>query len=226
MSMVLLLLLSFYQGDTPPETEEESMNKVSYILGHQLGNGIHQQKVEVSIDHILEGLTDGLQGKGKYDQAQMTQIMRDLQNKLRAKAMEERNKQGGVNQATADKFLAENKTKEGVVTLPSGLQYQIMRPGTGEKPASPETKVKVHYLGTRLSGEKFDSSYDKGTPVTFALNGVIKGWTEGVQLMKLGAKWKFFVPPSLGYGANPRPGGTIQANDLLIFEIELLEIMP
>jgi len=226
MSMVLLLMLSFYQGDTPPETEEQAQQKVSYILGHQLGNAIHQQKVEVSLDHVLEGLTDGLQGKAKFDQAQMTQIMRELQNKLRAKAMEESKRAGAVNQAAADKFLAENKTKPGVVTLPSGLQYQILSEGTGEKPASAETKVKVHYSGTLINGDKFDSSYDRGEPATFALNGVIKGWTEGLQLMKKGAKWKLFVPPDLGYGASARPGGKIGANALLIFEVELIEILP
>ncbi|MDB4121425.1 FKBP-type peptidyl-prolyl cis-trans isomerase, partial [bacterium] len=128
------------------------------------------------------------------------------------------------NKEAGEKFLAENKTKEGVQTTASGLQYSVLKEGTGEKPTT-ASKVKVHYHGTLIDGTVFDSSVDKGEPAEFGVTQVIKGWTEGLQLMNVGAKYKFFVPSSLAYGANPRPGGVIKPNATLIFDVELLEIV-
>ena len=126
--------------------------------------------------------------------------------------------------AAGEKFLEENKTKEGVITTDSGLQYIVMNEGSGEKPVA-ASKVKVHYHGTLVDGTIFDSSVDRGTPSEFFANQVIKGWTEGLQLMSVGSKYKFFVPQELGYGATPRAGGKIKPFDVLVFEVELLEIV-
>ncbi|MDJ0838108.1 MAG: FKBP-type peptidyl-prolyl cis-trans isomerase [Acidobacteriota bacterium] len=229
MNVLLLMLTVFlfheHQSHGPDLDDPEFMNKVSYILGWQLGDGAKQQGVDLlSIDHVMDGLSDGLAGKGKYDQNELRKIMTDFQTKLRARATEMRNRKATKNAAIAKEFLEKNKSVSGVMTTESGLQYMVMTPGTGEKPADATTRVKVHYKGTLLDGQEFDSSYKRNQPATFALNGVIKGWTEGLQLMQVGAKYKFWIPPELGYGPNPRPG-IIQPNSLLVFEVELLEIM-
>ena len=231
MNVLLLMSVFFFQDPAaaaakgPSIDDPEFMNKVSYVLGFQLGDGAKQQGIELlSVDHVMDGLNDGLAGKKKYQDAEMQAIMRDFQTKLRAYATEMRNREGIKNAAAAKVFLEKNKSVAGVMTTESGLQYQVMTPGTGEKPADATTRVKVHYRGSLLDGQEFDSSFKKNKPIEFALNGVIKGWTEGVQLMKVGAKYKFWVPPELGYGPNPRPG-IIKANSLLVFEVELVEIV-
>jgi FKBP-type peptidyl-prolyl cis-trans isomerase FklB len=126
--------------------------------------------------------------------------------------------------AAGEQFLEENKSKDGVITTESGLQYMVMKEGDGEKPVA-TSKVKVHYHGTLIDGTVFDSSVDRGTPSEFFANQVIKGWTEGLQLMSVGSKFKFFIPQDLGYGATPRGGGKIKPFDVLVFEVELLEIV-
>jgi FKBP-type peptidyl-prolyl cis-trans isomerase FkpA len=141
--------------------------------------------------------------------------------KRRVEAEQERQSMGSINSAEGDKFLLENRTKEGVQLTDSGLQYQVVVMGDGAKPAATDT-VTVHYRGTLLNGEEFDSSYSRNEPTTFQLNQVIPGWTEGVQLMPLGSKFKFFIPPDLAYG--PNGGGPIGPNATLIFEVELLGI--
>ena len=120
-------------------------------------------------------------------------------------------------------FLEDNKTKEGVVTLPSGLQYIVMKEGDGPQPQLTD-KVTTHYHGTLIDGRVFDSSVDRGEPISFPVNGVIPGWTEALQLMKVGSKWKLFIPSELAYGENPRPGGVIEPNMVLVFEVELISI--
>jgi len=227
MNTAMMMLLCFFQQGAAPDTETEAeyIQKVSYVLGYQLGNGLHSESVEVSFDHILEGLTDGMQGKGKYSPDEMKKVMQKFQQDIRAKGIERRNREAVENQKVADDFLAANKAEPGVMVTDSGLQYKVMEEGSGPKPEGPTTKVKVHYRGTLIDGTEFDSSYSRNQPATFALNGVIKGWTEGVQLMPVGSKFKFFIPPELAYGRNPRPGGPIGPNMALIFDIELLEIV-
>lgn len=127
------------------------------------------------------------------------------------------------NLLAGQKYLEDNKNNEGVITLPSGLQYKVITEGTGAIPG-PTDKVKTHYHGTLIDGTVFDSSVDRGEPISFGVNGVIKGWTEALQLMPVGSKWKLFVPADLAYGANPRPGGVIKPNMALIFDVELLDI--
>jgi len=148
-----------------------------------------------------------------------------LQAELRKKGEEKMLVQGEANKKEGDTFLAENKTKEGVVALPSGLQYKILKEGTGPKPAATDTVV-CQYKGTLLDNTEFDSSYKRGQAATFPVSGVIKGWTEALQLMPVGSKWQLFIPPDLAYGARGGPGGGIGPNATLVFEVELVSIQP
>jgi FKBP-type peptidyl-prolyl cis-trans isomerase len=151
--------------------------------------------------------------------------MTALQVDLRKKQEEKMQVLGDANRKAGEAFLAENKTKDGVVTLPSGLQYKILKEGTGPKPAATDTVV-CNYKGTLLDNTEFDSSYKRGQPATFPVGGVIKGWTEALQLMPVGSKWELFIPSELAYGARGGPGGGIGPNATLVFEVELMSIQP
>jgi FKBP-type peptidyl-prolyl cis-trans isomerase FklB len=198
-------------------------DKASYAIGMNIGKGLHKDSVDVDPAILLRGLKDGMAG-GKTlltdDEAKsaMVAIQADLRKKQEAKMAVV----GDANKKEGDEFLAENKTKEGVVTLPSGLQYKILKQGTGAKPSATDSVV-CNYKGTLIDNTEFDSSYKRGQPATFPVGQVIKGWTEVLQLMPVGSKWQVFVPSDLAYG--PRaPGGAIGPNATLIFEIELLSI--
>ena len=198
-------------------------DKASYAIGMNIGKGLHKDSVDVDPAILLRGLKDGMAG-GKTlltdDEAKtaMVAIQADLRKRQEAKMAVV----GDANKKEGDEFLAQNKTKEGVVTLPSGLQYKILKEGTGPKPSASDSVV-CNYKGTLIDNTEFDSSYKRGQPATFPVGQVIKGWTEVLQLMPVGSKWQVFVPSDLAYG--PRaPGGTIGPNATLIFEIELLSI--
>jgi FKBP-type peptidyl-prolyl cis-trans isomerase FklB len=198
-------------------------DKASYAIGMNIGKGLHKDSVDVDPAILLRGLKDGMAG-GKTlltdDEAKsaMVAIQADLRKKQEAKMAIA----GDANKKEGDEFLAQNKTKEGVVTLPSGLQYKILKQGTGAKPSASDSVV-CNYKGTLIDNTEFDSSYKRGQPATFPVGQVIKGWTEVLQLMPVGSKWQVFVPSDLAYG--PRaPGGAIGPNATLIFEIELLSI--
>ena len=194
-------------------------DSTSYALGADLGENLKRQNVEIDYDVFMAGLTDGMEtGLIKLDQKQRRDVMATLQTKLREKADSE----GKNNLKLADEFLKKNKIKENVKETPTGLQYRIINEGDGASPKR-EDKVKVHYVGKLMDGTEFDSSRKRGQPSEFGLMQVIKGWTEGLQLMKLGAKYEFFIHPKIAYGSRPRP--TIPANSLLIFEVELLDII-
>jgi FKBP-type peptidyl-prolyl cis-trans isomerase FklB len=196
--------------------------KFSYALGMNIGTGMKRQDLAVDPSVLARGLKDSLAG-GKTlmteDEARATlkQVQDDMRQKMQAKMQEE----AGTNKKKGEAFLAENKTKEGVVTLPSGLQYKILKEGTGPKPTSSDSVV-CNYKGTLIDGQEFDSSYKRGQPATFPVTGVIKGWTEALQLMPVGSKWQLFVPSDLAYGDQGRPG--IAPGDTLIFEVELMSI--
>jgi FKBP-type peptidyl-prolyl cis-trans isomerase FklB len=198
-------------------------DKFSYALGMSLGANMHKQSVEVDADILAQGLKAALAG-GKTlmteDEAK-TAIM-EVQNDLRKKQVEKMQALGEANKKEGDAFLAANKGKEGVVTLPSGLQYKILKEGTGAKPTANDTVV-CNYRGTLINGTEFDSSAKHGQPATFPVSGVIKGWTEALQLMPVGSKWQLFIPSSLAY-AERGAGGDIGPNATLIFEVELLSI--
>ena len=169
----------------------------------------------------MAGMTDAmLDGElVKLDQKQRRSVMASLQQRIRDKAKEE----GETNLKKADEFLAKNKKENSdIKETPTGLQYRVLREGNGDSPVA-EDRVKVHYAGKLIDGTQFDSSYERGDPTEFGLNQVIKGWTEGLQLMKVGAKYEFFIHPKIAYGSRPRP--TIPANSVLIFEVELLDIV-
>ena len=198
--------------------------KASYAIGMNWGTGLHRQGIDVDSAALIQGMKDALAG-GKTllteDEARaaLMQLQKEMQEKQQAKAAQE----GEANKKEGDAFLAANKTKEGVVTLPSGLQYKILKEGTGPKPTASDSVV-CNYKGTLINGTEFDSSYKRGEPATFPVTGVIKGWTEALQLMPVGSKWQLFIPPDLAYGPRGTPGGPIGPNATLIFEVELISI--
>ena len=196
-------------------------DSTSYALGADLGSNLKQQAVEIDYDVFMAGLTDAMMDGDlvKLDQKKRREVMASLQKSIRDQAKRE----GEVNLKKADEFLDKNKAENpDVKETPTGLQYRVLREGDGDSPVA-EDKVKVHYSGRLIDGTEFDSSYKRGDPTEFGLNQVIKGWTEGLQLMKVGAKYEFFIHPNIAYGARPRP--TIPANSVLIFEVELLDIV-
>jgi FKBP-type peptidyl-prolyl cis-trans isomerase FklB len=205
-----------------PLTLKTSKDKFSYALGMKMGANLHKQSVPVDPAILARGLKDALAG-GKTlltdDEAQAA-IM-EVQNGIREKQKEKMQEAGASNKKEGDAFLAANKGKEGVVTLPSGLQYKVLKSGTGPKPAASDT-VSCNYRGTFINGTEFDSSYKGGQAVSFPVSGVIKGWTEALQLMPVGSKWQLFIPSDLAYGESGRPG--IEPNSTLIFEVELVSI--
>jgi len=198
-------------------------DKFSYALGMNYGTMFAKQEVDVDIDALVKGLKDAQAGKTLLTEEQMRQVLMDAQRQMAEKRETKRKADAEVNKQKADEFLAANKSKEGVTALPSGLQYKVLTPGSGPKPASNDT-VSVHYKGTLIDGTEFDSSYKRGQPATFGLNGVIKGWTEGVGLMSPGAKYELYIPPDMAYGEMGRPN--IPPNSLLVFQVELLSNAP
>lgn len=199
------------------------VDKVSYIIGTQIARNFKSQDIEVNLDSLLWGLKDGMAGKEPVlTQEEMQQIYTNFQQQMMAKQAAKRAKEAAENLTKGKAFLDQNKTKEGVKVLPSGLQYKVIKEGTGKIPSA-EDRVKTHYQGTLLDGTEFDSSYKRNQPAEFAVNGVIKGWTEALQLMKEGAKWELYIPADLAYGERGRPG--IPPNSVLIFQIELLEVV-
>ncbi len=204
-------------------TLKTQKDKVSYALGMNLGTNLQKQSVEVDPTIVLRGLKDALAGgKMLETEDEARAALTQLQTEVRNKQQEKMKVAGETNKKESVELLAANKTKEGVVTLPSGLQYKIMTEGTGPKPAATDTVV-CNYRGTLLSGAEFDSSYKRGQPASFPVNGVIKGWTEALQLMPVGSKWQLFVPSELGYG-DRGAGADIGPGATLIFEVELLSI--
>jgi FKBP-type peptidyl-prolyl cis-trans isomerase FklB len=198
-------------------------DKFSYALGMNLGTNLHKQSVPVDPNILLRGLKDALAGgKTALTEDQARAALVEVQNEMRKKQQEEMHAAGEASKKEGDAFLAANKAKEGVVTLPSGLQYKILTQGTGPKPTATDSVV-CNYRGTLINGTEFDSSYKRGEPATFPVSGVIKGWTEALQLMPVGSKWQLFVPSDLAYGERS-PGPEIAPDSTLIFEVELLSI--
>ncbi len=201
-------------------------DKASYAIGLNIGKSMHKDSVDVDTSILLRGLKDGLAGaKPLMTDDEARAAMVTLQTDLRKKQEEKMLVQGDANKKEGEAFLAENKTKDGVVTLPSGLQYKILTEGAGPKPTATDTVV-CNYKGTLIDNTEFDSSYKHGQPATFPVSGVIKGWTEALQLMPVGSKWQLFIPSELAYGARGGPGGGIGPNATLVFEVELMSIQP
>lgn len=196
----------------------------SYTVGYEVGRNLQEQETQFNLEALFQGIEDVLlENQPLLDQTERQQAMAALQEQLRERFADERAVTGKNNKAEGEAFLAENKTREGVVTLPSGLQYLVLREGNGPKPEATD-RVSVHYIGSFLDGTEFNNSYTGGDPAIFSVNRVIAGWTEALQLMKVGAKWKLWLPPELAYGEAGQ-GTQIGSNATLVFEVELLTIL-
>lgn len=209
-----------------PSTDQQ---KQAYSVGTQIGSSVKRNidqiaSVEESfdIDMFLQGLEDAVKETQQLPADELSKISSQFHQDFSAKFRARQTAEASENLGAGKDFLADNAKRTGVVQTESGLQYRILQEGGGAKPAATDT-VKVHYTGTLIDGTKFDSSVDRGEPAQFPLNGVITGWTEGLQLMQEGAKYEFFIPPELAYGATPR--STIPANSTLVFEVELIEVI-
>lgn len=207
-----------FAADAPKEQKD----KISYSIGVDIGRNLKRSEIEINADQLKQGLNDAIGGGTLLlTDAEMQQTMQAFQTDMQAKMTKKRAEAGEKNKAEGEAFLATNKAKEGVKTLPSGLQYQVITEGKGEKPKSTDS-VKTNYRGTLINGTEFDSSYKRNEPAVFPVTGVIPGWTEALQLMPVGSKWRLFVPANLAYGENgPREIGP---NSTLLFEVELLGI--
>jgi FKBP-type peptidyl-prolyl cis-trans isomerase FklB len=213
------LALPLFGQEKSPQLKDQK-DKVSYSIGLNIGFNLSKQKVDINPDILAAGIKDALAGKPQLTQDQVKDVMAQFE-----KNMEQKQKAAGEKNASEGaKFLEENKKKEGVKATASGLQYKAIKEGTGPQPKETDT-VTVNYRGTLINGTEFDSSYKRGQPATFPLNGVIKGWTEGLQLMKTGSKYQFFVPANLAYG-DRNVGPDIAPNSTLIFEVELIGVKP
>ncbi|MGA9119475.1 MAG: FKBP-type peptidyl-prolyl cis-trans isomerase [Bacteroidota bacterium] len=208
-------------GKTSLTSKKDS---VSYGIGFNIGRNLHKDSIEVEYDALVAGMRDALADSGKriLSQGAVDSTMMAFQNEMKEKQMNSMQAEAAKNQAEGEAFLAANKTKEGVVTLPDGLQYKVIKDGTGPKPKANQT-VSVHYRGMLLNGQEFDSSYKRGEPATFPVGGLIKGWTEALQMMKVGSKWTIWIPSDLAYGERGA-GGVIPPNATLVFEMELLAV--
>ncbi|MCE5252543.1 FKBP-type peptidyl-prolyl cis-trans isomerase [bacterium] len=224
--IVSLLMAACVKSDKKaggPITLTTDIDKISYSIGTQIGTNFKQNKIEINTDILARAISDVMTDqKMALTEEEMQAVLDKFQTDMRAKMEASRNDELAANQAKASAFLAQNAAKPGITTLPDSLQYEVITEGTGPKPKDTDT-VKVHYTGYLEDGTEFDSSYKRNEPAEFPLNSVIPGWTEALKLMKTGAKYKIYLPPQLGYGA--RGNQVIPPNSLLIFEIELIEIV-
>lgn len=221
---IAALLLSSCASNGPQNVDLKTRkDSVSYAIGMNIGQSFKMQKIEADPAIIAAAIQDVLDSNdAKMTDEQAQQIWMSYQQEMMAKAEEERKAAGAKNKEAGEKFLSANKSKEGVVTTASGLQYKVITMGNGPKPTSSD-KVKVHYRGTLINGQQFDSSYDRGEPAVFPVTGVIAGWTEVLQLMPVGSKWEVYIPSNLAYGERGA-GADIGADATLIFTVELMGI--
>jgi len=210
---------------TPAAPLQTAKQKASYAIGQNIAKGLQKDEVDVDSASLARGIRDALAGnKSLLTDEEAKAALTALATEVRAKQQAKLEQISAANKKQGEEFLAANKAKDGVVTLPSGLQYRIEKEGIGPKPA-PGDKVTCNYSGTLIDGKEFDSSYKRGQPVTFSVGEIIKGWNEALQLMPVGSKWQLFVPPDLAYG-DRGAGQDIGPNSTLIFEVELLSIAP
>ena len=217
---VLLAGVCSAAEDIELKTEND---RVNYSIGFRIGGDLKRQEVELSSQALLRGIEDALAGtETLMTGAEMSTTLEDLRKRIVAAQQEKAAQAAAQSLEAAEAFLAENAGKEGVTTLPSGLQYKVINEGDGKTPGATD-KVTVHYRGTLIDGSEFDSSFSRNKPASFGVNQVIPGWTEALQLMQEGDKWQLFIPPKLGYGERGA-GSKIPANSALIFEVELLSV--
>lgn len=205
------------------DAKEKNSYAMGVMIANQIKKNLQQGQFDISQETLLKAFTEAFTGKPTLvTEAEATGIFRAYSQELQAKLQEKKKAEAEKNKKAGEEFLAANKTKEGVVTLPSGLQYKIIKQGDGPKPAATDMVV-THYKGTLIDGTEFDSSYTRGEPATFAANRVIKGWTEALQLMPVGSKWQLFIPSELAYGPSGQPP-KIAPSSTLVFDIELISI--
>jgi FKBP-type peptidyl-prolyl cis-trans isomerase FklB len=212
-----------FAADVKAPTLETTEDKVSYSIGSDLGKNLKRQGITINAAMFAKGMEDGMRGGPLLmSEQEMKQVLSDFEKDMMNKRASEFNQKAEENKTKGETFLKENKTKEGVVTLPSGLQYKIIKAGTGVKPTKEDT-VTVEYTGRLLNGEVFDSTEKAGKPVSFKLNQVIPGWTEALQLMPAGSTWEVYIPAKLAYGSR-NVGGSIGPNETLIFNVHLIDV--
>jgi len=223
LAAAALCALTAQAGADEATSLKTPQEKLSYGIGADLGRNLKRLGIDVNPELIRKGIADGLSdGKLQMSDEEIGAALQGLQAQIQRKAAQAASVAGEENKKTGEAFLAQNKSKEGVVSLPSGLQYKILKAGDGKKPTEADT-VECNYRGTLVNGTEFDSSYRRGQPATFGVTQVIPGWKEALQLMPVGSKWQLFVPPELAYGERGA-GREIGPNATLIFEVELLAI--
>ena len=207
----------------PAPTPQNQQERAGYALGLNIGRTLKAQSIDVDLTFLTRGIRDALTGaKPLLTDQEMQETMKTAQKQAQARAQAQAKVEGAKNKLEGDKFLAANAKKQGVQTTKSGLQYKVLKEGKGPSP-KPTDVVRTHYHGTLINGEVFDSSVQRGEPAEFPVNGVIPGWTEALQQMKVGSKWQLFVPPNLAYGEDGFQD--IPPNKTLVFEVELLDIL-
>ncbi len=222
--LAMTILSACSQGQKGRVNLQTEMDSVSYAIGTDIGSNFKRSKLDsVNVDALAMGLRDALDSAMLFDEATVQQVVQGYMAKVQEKQMAAERAKGEENRLAGEQFLAENGKRTGVVTTPSGLQYEVITLGTGPKPVATD-KVKVHYTGMLIDGSKFDSSVDRGVPATFGVGQVIPGWVEGIQLMPTGSKFKFYIPSDLAYGPQGA-GEKIPGNSTLIFDVELLEVV-
>ena len=220
LGIILFAGIVHAEGDIVLKSEKE---RLSYSIGLDIGNSLKSQSLDVDADILSKGINDVLSGnKPLLSEQEFRDTMTNFRKEMMAKQANRMKEAGENNSKTGEAFLAENKKKEGIVTLPSGLQYKVIKEGKGDTPG-PEDEVTVNYKGSLIDGTEFDNSYKRGQPASFKVNGVITGWTEALQLMKTGAKWELYIPSKLAYGERSS-GRQIGPNSTLIFEVELISV--
>ena len=221
--LALIILFMLASGSAMAIEVTSEKGKLSYAVGWDIGADINRRSTEFDVEALITAVRDIVAGNDpKVAPEEMRTLLTTLQEKVRAEQVEQFRKLSEENQAKSEEFLQANKAKTGIVVLPSGIQYRIIEEGDGARPGM-ESRVSVHYRGSKLDGREFDSSFARGTPEEFTVNAVLKGWQEVLPLMKVGSTWQIFVPPELAFGARGNP--PVGPNEALMFDLKLIELL-
>ncbi len=223
-TLALTILIMLVSGSVLAQDVNTEKGKLSYSVGWDIGADIKRRSTEFDVESLITAIRDVVaENEPKVTEEEMRTLLTALQEKVRAEQVEQYRALSEKNQAESEAFLLANKAKTGIVALPSGVQYRIIEEGDGGRPGL-ESKVSVHYRGSKLDGREFDSSFARGTPEEFTVNAVLKGWQEVLPLMKAGSTWQIFVPPELAFGARGNP--PVGPNEALMFDLKLVELLP
>jgi len=223
-TLALTILIMLVSGSVLAQGVETEKDKLSYAVGWDIGADIKRRSTEFNVESLITAIRDVVgDNEPKVAAEEMRTLLTDLQEKVRAEQVEQFRQLSEENQAKSEEFLEANKSKTGIVVLPSGVQYRIIEEGEGARPGI-DSRVSVHYRGSLMSGREFDSSFARGTPEEFSVNAVLPGWQEVLPLMKAGSTWQIFLPPELAFGARGNP--PVGPNEALMFDLKLVEILP